>query len=324
MKNACGHHPKIQAFTSIVGIILPALLACSTAGTVGRNAEQGSRASSSTHRVGHGGQAGRVTPGTGWSTALSQAIGGGTSGASSPIPVATETTSQTSLAETYAQSPPTGMVRIAAGTFQMGSAGRLTYETSFDERAAHAVTLKAFLLDQHEVTVQEYSRCVQAGKCGAPNGCNWGKPELAQHPVNCVNWHDATDYCAWSGKRLPTEEEWEFAAKGRAGRKYPWGEAEPERQLCWRRSNPTETCPVGSHPESTTAEGVQDLAGNVMEWLSSTYCYYQPDAKCFPKRVVRGCSYVDSKPWLCRSARRASLAPEDRLPTVGFRCARSD
>lgn len=67
----------------------------------------------------------------------------------------------------------------------------LACSTAGTERAAHAVTLKAFLLDQHEVTVQEYSRCVQAGNCGAPNGCNWGKPELAQHPVNCVNWHDA-------------------------------------------------------------------------------------------------------------------------------------
>src|SRR5512133_507557 len=131
MKNACGHQPKILALTSILGLILPALLACSTAGTFGRNADPGSRASSSMHS--HGGQAGRATPGTGWSPALSQSIGGGTSGASSPIPAATETRSQTSLAETHVQSPPTGMVRIAAGTFQMGSAGRLTYETSFDE-----------------------------------------------------------------------------------------------------------------------------------------------------------------------------------------------
>ncbi len=218
---------------------------------------------------------------------------------------------------------PNGMVLIIGGTFQMGTAVLQVTETGDDEMPAHPVRVDSFYMDRTEVTAEAFGTCVAAGKCLAPGKCNWGKPELSQHPINCVNWSAAKKYCEWVGKRLPTEAEWEFAARGREGRKYPWGAAMPDKQLCWHRQHAAGTCQVGSVAGDATPEEVLDLAGNVMEWVSDAYCSYGRPSHCDSRRVMRGCNYVDVKPYLCRGARRAPVAPGNFYNTLGFRCVAS-
>lgn len=211
----------------------------------------------------------------------------------------------------------------------MGTGGKLTWEDSVEERPAHGVTVETFQLDRLEVTLEEYARCVAEGKCPNPGshaGCNWGQPSRNDHPINCVTWHAATQYCAWRGKRLPTEAEWEYAARGTQGRKYPWGAAELEQstdpKLCWFRDNSAGTCPVGAYPAGTTPEGVLDLGGNVIEWVADRYCKYEKPSDCTAARAMRGCHYLDKKPYHCRGAHRAQLSPYDHAVTTGFRCAK--
>lgn len=153
-----------------------------------------------------------------------------------------------------------------------------------------------------------------------------------QHPVNEVTWEGARQYCAWRGARLPTEAEWEAAARGRQGRKYPWGEAAPtaERSVFGRRSGETEA--VGTRPGGATPEGMHDLAGNVAEWTSSLYLPYpyraddgREDVNRPGERVTRGGDHVfDSDPERIRAAFRAgfSRAPLVGHRHIGFRCAR--
>jgi formylglycine-generating enzyme required for sulfatase activity len=243
---------------------------------------------------------------------------------SSTDPTNTARTAENTSADakhTAATTAVADMVRFEAASFQMGSSKPVTYEMNADETPVHTVRLRAFYLDRFEVTAGAYAACVNAGSCPPAGKCNYGKPELEAHPINCVNWYAAKEYCAWKGRRLPTEEEWEYAARGTARRLYPWGAARPARQICWRRQHVAGTCSVDSHPEDATPEGVVGLGGNVMEWVSDVYCSYDEKSSCTVARVIRGCNYVDVKPYLCRGARRSSLDPGDQLPTVGFRCA---
>jgi len=99
--------------------------------------------------------------------------------------------------------------------------------------------------------------------------CNADVPGREAHPVDCVSFFDAAAYCAWASKRLPSEEEWELAARGTEGRRFPWGEASPVGRDCWNRGS---SCPVGSFPQGHSPLGVDGLAGNVSEWTESAFC----------------------------------------------------
>jgi formylglycine-generating enzyme required for sulfatase activity len=169
-------------------------------------------------------------------------------------------------------------------------------------------------------------------RIGVRNGRLFVQPGYERHPVNEVTWNGARRYCAWRGARLPTEAEWEAAARGREGRRYPWGSAPPDasRAVFARRSN--ETGAVGERPAGATPEGVHDLAGNVAEWTSTLYRPYpyraddgREDADAAGERVTRGGDHVfDSSAEKLRTTFRAgfSRAPAVGHRHIGFRCAR--
>jgi formylglycine-generating enzyme required for sulfatase activity len=232
----------------------------------------------------------------------------------------------------------------------MGSNGGIP-----SERPVHAVDVASFEIGRTEVTVQAYEECVSSGACSVPDAyesalgnqhmfCNWRHPEgRATHPINCVDWNQATKYCGWIGRRLPTEEEWEYAAR-RGGRTYPWGEQAPSEGLVnacgpecmndgaakgfawsalpWGSDGWPETAPVGSFPKGASVDGVQDLIGNVWEWTSSVYSEDYSKKPAGEDRVARGGSWVNSNATSLRPAGRLRLKPTSRIFNLGFRCAR--
>lgn len=185
---------------------------------------------------------------------------------------------------------PSGMVLVPAGEFFMGCNEEADKACSSDEKPGRSVFLDAFAIDKTEVTVAEYRQCVEAGKCTSTgltmpywdgkehaesaSFCNWDKSDGAQHPINCVDWMQADAYCRWAGKRLPTEAEWEKAARGTDKRVYPWGN---EWDATKANAIPRGTVPVGSFPTGASPFGVLDLSGNVWEWTADWYdsAYYQ-------------------------------------------------
>ena len=209
-----------------------------------------------------------------------------------------------------------GSALIAGGTYSMGSA-----EAGDDERPAHPVTVGAFCMDRTEVSVEAFAKCAASGKCGEAGSdpaCNGSS--RPSHPANCVSARQAADYCGTVGKRLPTEEEWELAARGPAGRKYPWGDAVPSAQVCWQREKSEGTCEVGAFQAGASPEGVLDLTGNVLEWTSSKPCSYADANLCKEGRVVRGGSWYAAQPSGLRTTRRWDWPEFARLPILGFRC----
>jgi formylglycine-generating enzyme required for sulfatase activity len=227
------------------------------------------------------------------------------------------------------QSPacPSGMALIPGGTFRMGSDERE------DERPVHAVAVASFCMDLTEVTVAAYAACVSRGACTRPEDgpprCNGAKADRQDHPINCVDWDQASTYCKAQDGRLPTEEEWEYAARGGSrGRRYPWGDEPPGNQLCWvgesseqKQGRGAVSCPVGEHPAGDSAQGLHDMAGGVWEWTSSHYCPYQ-DARCNNEDyVIRGGGWADSRPALVRAASRLTMAGSLVTYDVGVRCA---
>jgi sulfatase modifying factor 1 len=184
--------------------------------------------------------------------------------------------------------------------------------------------VKDVCLDITEVTVAAYGRCVASGKCTKPDEgeyCNEGKEGRGSHPVNCVDLAQAKAYCKSVGKRLPTEWEWEWAARGRdEGRTYPWGKQAPS---CARAvmddggdgCGKDRTWPVGSKPNGNSRDGLKDMAGNVYEWTSSKY-----DSDF---TVIRGGSWSHVDPIWFRAAYRNRYTPAARIFYLGFRCART-
>lgn len=221
------------------------------------------------------------------------------------------------------------MVLVPAGTGPIGCAGDGCEE---EEAPRIEPALAAFRIDRHEVTTAEYAACVHAGACSAGDapGCSTGS-RADRAPMACVSWAQADAFCRWRGARLPTEFEWERAARGAAGRRYPWGDSEPD---CTRASMKTdrgrgcgfgEPGEVGSHPAGATPQGVEELAGSVWEWTADwfgagTYARGAPPASGSAK-VVRGGSFENAGRML-EALYRMSFNPARSFPTVGFRCVR--
>ncbi|TAK20036.1 MAG: hypothetical protein EPO40_32580 [Myxococcaceae bacterium] len=222
---------------------------------------------------------------------------------------------------------PTGMVLIPGGTFTMGDSDT----TTTNAQPPHAVTLSAYCMDFTEVTVAAYASCVAPG-CTAPDtgaGCNWGVSGRGTHPVNCVNWNQARAYCQWRTGDLPTEAQWEYAARGSDGRKFPWGNDAPVSQLCWSGAGVrASTCPAQSFPSGNSPFGLFDMSGNTWEWTKDWFGSYQSGAATDPTgptagtfRVNRGGGWADSPSSEVRSALRYPGAPANHFNNNGFRCA---
>jgi formylglycine-generating enzyme required for sulfatase activity len=218
------------------------------------------------------------------------------------------------------------MVFVPGGTYTMGS-----FSGARDEQPAHTVTLSPFCIDRTEVSVASFRTCVDARQCdstAAGAQCNGLSSERADHPINCVTWSQARSLCTSRGARLPTEAEWEFAARSSDERTFPWGNDSPGGNLCWGRDG-VGTCPVGAFPSGTSPFGALDMAGNVWEWVEDWYAErYPSEALRNPAgpavgryRVVRGGSWADGVPARVRSTRRDWNLPTMTYAYVGFRCA---
>ncbi len=246
------------------------------------------------------------------------------------------------------------MVRISGARFTMGRDGGPA-----DESPAHRVTLSAFLIDRLEVTNTAFATFLNAGLNA---GLNVGRgpvdaegrrlfdwddgdaqihkrggrfaadPGLGDHPVVEASWHGARAYCRWRAKRLPSEAEWELAARGPEGRKYPWGDRRPDASRARFAVGWGETVAVGSLPAGATPEGVMNMAGNTHEWVSSLYKPYpyvardgRGDGQATGERVTRGGAADSGAETLRATWRGADVSrnPRSGHHNIGFRCARS-
>lgn len=236
-------------------------------------------------------------------------------------------------------SPPEGMVYIPQGWFLMGSNendGRLGMAVGVDEIPRHSVWLEGFYIDKYEVSVGEFRKFMLTTNRKVPRIWSvedwqdmYPKPE-DNHPMSGVTWYDADEYCRWVGKRLPTEAEWEKAARGTDGRQFPWGNdlGVPGNNM---KANTLEawiswTMPGGSYPEGVSPYGVHDMAGNVMEWTSSWYQVHpgsglKREAFGEKYKVLKGGSWENPAIPFSRSAHRHAVSPIWDHPAHGFRCA---
>jgi formylglycine-generating enzyme required for sulfatase activity len=223
------------------------------------------------------------------------------------------------------------MARVPEGTLRIGSElGKA------DERPVHPVHIAAFDIDVTEVTVGQYAACARAGACRAAAAeiewvgatdedrrdygamCNADRADRQDHPINCVDWTAADTFCRWAGGRLPTEEEWEYAACG--GECGETVKAGPQRRFFMGSHHWPLTGPVAKGAPG--AFGLYDMAGSLWEWTSSPYCPYDHPACGDPRRVVRGGSWSVVDYTFVRLTDRSPSAPSTKNTSIGFRCVR--
>ena len=323
-----------------------------------------------------------VVAGAGWFALHGSGDTGKSGGGSGSSSLASAASSAPSLPSAAASSSaaaamtcPAGMILIPGGEFFMGSDEKDALDT---EKPPHRVRLAPYCIDELEMTVAQYKECSDHGGCrraGKENVwpgitdaqrkiydplCNIADPEAkAKHPINCIDWDQAREACESRGGRLPTEAEWEFAARGPDGRVYPWGDEAPSAQLlnacgkecvAWQKKHHDpdvspapmyddddgfpNTAPVGSFPKGKSRYGLQDVVGNVWEWVADFYADYDKATAnttvADPKgpregtdRVIRGGAWNGAHTSWVRPSFRFHVAPTARSYGFGFRCAKT-
>jgi formylglycine-generating enzyme required for sulfatase activity len=232
-------------------------------------------------------------------------------------------------------------VPFKSGSFTMGTVEAIDHVDN--TRPAHMVSVRRFELSKTEITVAQYAECVRAGKCKEPKmntpkagGCTWGIPGLENFPVNCVSWDQARKYASFKGARLPTEAEWEYAAKsGGQAKVYPWGDEAPAAgTLLVGKLDPYKCTlqPVCSIPAGNTLQGLCDMAGNVSEWVedayADSYASTPVNGGAFRSadtynRVLRGGHYSGNEDWSFQTAARDYTLRGSQFSYYGFRIART-
>jgi len=278
----------------------------------------------------------------------------------------------TAAVPSFQRGCPPGMVLVEGGVFSMGT--RDDSPVLAMSRPVHRAAVGSFCIDRTEVTVEAYQECSDVGECERahrrswwPRGsqdpvawerarelhgeqCNERYDDRAQHPINCVSWAQAERYCQWRGASLPTEAQWERAARSSDGRRYPWGNEAPDSEringcgsecVAWRKHvglSPTGTlyrdddgfagtAPVGSFPRGRSAAGLEDVAGNVFEWTADGFAPYAggPVDPAGPdegdRRVIRGGAFNSFRPEFADPALRFAQDAQAHTDTIGFRCA---
>jgi len=262
---------------------------------------------------------------------------------------------------------PENMATIPAGQYFQGSDEK---DAPDNEKPSHNVTLDPYCIDLYETTAKEYKACSDVGKCRRVTNevewpkitaqdkkiyaplCTFGKPELEDHPINCVSHEMAETFCKAQDKRLPTEAEWEYATRGPDGRIYPWGDEAPTAKhlnacgsecVAWGKKNgapltalyPEDdgyaaTAPVGKFVAGSSKFGPRDVVGNVWEWVADWYAPYTPDVKKNPtgptsgeRRVIRGGAWNGSFATWLRPSFRYAQDPKALSYGIGFRCAKT-
>jgi eukaryotic-like serine/threonine-protein kinase len=233
------------------------------------------------------------------------------------------------------------MVSVPAGQFTMGSPDGTG---EHGEHLQHLVFLDAFWMDKTVITNTMYAVCVKAGGCTPPQATDsqtrsdyYGNPQYNNYPVINVGWYQAEAYCSWAGQAsganvsLPSEAQWEKAARSPAGFRYPWGEASPTCVLANYAGCTRDTTAVDAHPDGASPYGVLDMAGNVWQWMNDWYSkdYYSESPQNNPQgpatgkdKVLRGSSWGYTTYYL-RSAGRQNDTPANARDDVGIRCSRS-
>jgi len=262
-----------------------------------------------------------------------------------PEPAPLTATSMPSVPPTATPAPPTAAPSLGIGSTMEGQDSmtllyvpegeflRGSEEDEPDEKPQRSIYLDAFWIDKTEVTNEMYAACVNGGECRPPeaNGSftrnsYYDNPEYNNYPVIEISWEDARTYCEWTGRRLPTEAEWEKAARGTEGQTYPWGDQSPSEDLLNFSFNVGDTTEVGSYLAGASPYGALDMAGNVWEWTADWYDadYYKDAPERNPQgpdtggsRVLRGASWSNAARWV-RAGIRGRNAPADRYDLAVF------